>query len=131
MVDVEDLVRNIQKAKAKADNITLIDNLDALAQVSISKDILKKTKVGHLVNKLRKYPDSDISEKAKVLVAKWKKAVGAKKSTKPKQPSPTNDDNKCPDAPSEPKTDGGPSPPTTGGVEVWDIEDHLTLTKTR
>ena len=50
----------------------VIDVLLALEKSTITYDILKQTKVGQTVAKLRKHNDEEIATKAKFLVRKWK-----------------------------------------------------------
>lgn len=58
----------------------IIENLNALREFEINKNILKETKIGVTVNKLTKVNDEEISELAKELVEKWKQIAKKEKA---------------------------------------------------
>ncbi|CUS10508.1 unnamed protein product [Tuber aestivum] len=81
--EVKTHVTNIEKAvKEKLPPAVLIDILNSLKTgVTATEQLLRDTKVGMAVNKLRMNGDRSVSDLAKEIVAKWKKDVHTK--TKP------------------------------------------------
>ena len=67
----------------------MIDVLLALEKSTITYDILKRTKVGQTVAKLRKHNDTEIATKAKFLVRKWKTIAMSPRSATPLDEQPT------------------------------------------
>lgn len=66
------------------DKHVVIDILLALEKMNMNYDILKQTKVGQTVQKLRKHKEEEISTKAKFLIRKWKTiALSPRESTLP------------------------------------------------
>jgi len=142
MVEVAELARRLQKAKATSDTMTILDILEALQNIEVTKPILKATKIGHVVNKLRKYTaDEGVQQTAKTLVAKWKRAVAKSPKTSEKASTGGEKAKQSPPAATEENktaggatnaSSGGPSEPVNpDGVKVSDIEDCLTMTKSR
>lgn len=71
--DVMSLMRKLAKVKdVDANTERLVDVLQQLSQLPMTLSILKKTKVGHSVNKLRKHECYAVQHLAKTLVKKWK-----------------------------------------------------------
>jgi len=69
-MDVSGLVKQLIKAKDNADDESLLEILDALDQQNITIEVLKATKVGHIINKLRKYDHPNVQSKARELLRK-------------------------------------------------------------
>lgn len=66
------------------DNQIVHSCLSCLNKLSISTDLLDKTQIGKIVNKLAKHPDPSIQAKANTIVSKWKKIVTEQED--PKRP---------------------------------------------
>jgi len=123
-MELPELVKRLIKAKDQNDGVTVIEILEALETQTITVELLKTTKVGHIINKLRKFKHPKVQSMARELLQKWKNAVRrpskgaeAKKeviATKPKNPAPKP-----------------PKKRTAEGIEVWDIESQLTMQKIR
>lgn len=56
--------------------------LERLAEFEVTAASLRETKVGKLVNSLRKHANEDISSRCRTLVKKWKDAVGGSRKRK-------------------------------------------------
>lgn len=111
--DVKAHVGNLEKGvKEKLPAQYLLDILGALKkEVVATEQLLRDTKVGMAVNKLRMNPDKTVSELAKEIVAKWKKDVHSK--TKPGSAS---DVKKERNSTASPTTGSNPmSPPKPSG----------------
>lgn len=87
------LRRQLEKAVSSEDVERVCDVLGSLEGVDMSLALLKESKVGSTVFKLKKHADERVSNSAKVLVKKWKKvaeasgvqgAAKAKKAASPK-----------------------------------------------
>mmetsp|Transcript_30982 Transcript_30982/g.48754 ORF Transcript_30982/g.48754 Transcript_30982/m.48754 type:complete len:124 (-) Transcript_30982:497-868(-) len=65
------------KAVAKENDERAIDILNFLDSVSVEIEVLSATNIGKTVGKLRKNTSTEITTKAKALVAKWKESVKA------------------------------------------------------
>ena len=63
-------------ARAFQDVERVVDVLGTLAGVDMSLALLKESKVGSTVAKLKKHANERVSNRAKVLVKKWKKVAG-------------------------------------------------------
>lgn len=50
----------------------IISALNELERRTPSKEVLIETKVGHVVNRLRKHSNAEIKEKARIVLKKWK-----------------------------------------------------------
>jgi len=123
-MDVSGLVERLIKAKEKRDGVSLIEILDALDKQTITVEVLKKTKVGHLINKLRKFDHPKVKSKARELLQKWKNAV-KKPSKAPKKTDVSSSEAANAATPKSPKKTNGEV------IEVWDVEKHLTSEKVR
>lgn len=124
-MDLPELVKRLVKAKDKSDGVTMLEILEALEQQTITVELLKTTKVGHIINKLRKYNHLGVKTKARELLQKWKSAV--------RKPSKSSGEAKK-DVISSTKPTTPPKSPkmsNPGGVEVWDIEEQQTMMKIR
>ncbi|KAI5847328.1 transcription factor S-II, central domain-containing protein [Morchella snyderi] len=111
--DVKAHVSNLEKGvKEKLPAQYLLDILGALKkEVVATEQLLRDTKVGMAVNKLRMNPDKTVSELAKEIVAKWKKDVHSKT-----KPGSTSDVKKERNSTASPTTGSNPmSPPKPSG----------------
>jgi len=76
----------IEKAHAEQDEGEITELLDILGKDKrISIPILKKTRVGLAVGKLRKHSNPEIARKSQILVKKWKDLVEEEKARKKKR----------------------------------------------
>jgi len=69
-MDISGLVKQLIKAKENTDEVALLEILDALEQQNITIEVLKATKVGHIINKLRKFDHPNVQSKARELLRK-------------------------------------------------------------
>lgn len=88
--EVESHGRAITKAQAAGEpGSSLIKLLDDLRTgVQATEDLLRSTKIGIIVNKLKTSKDPNVAKKASELVSKWRadvKKAGADRSSTPKQ----------------------------------------------
>ncbi|KAF4310050.1 transcription elongation factor TFIIS [Botryosphaeria dothidea] len=88
--EVESHGRNITKAQAAGEpGSSLIKLLDDLRTgVLATEDLLRSTKIGIIVNKLKTHKDPNVAKKASELVSKWRsdvKKAGADRASTPKQ----------------------------------------------
>lgn len=61
--------------------------LSCLNKITISTELLDRTQIGKIVNKLAKHSDASIQAKANTIVSKWKKMVSEQEdSKKPQKP---------------------------------------------
>lgn len=74
---VGDLQLQLNKAVKGGKTYEAIEILDSLAEQDVTLAVLRKTKIGKTIAKLRKNADSEIASRAKTLVSKWK-AVASK-----------------------------------------------------
>lgn len=65
----------------------IIDSLNALKSFPMTYPILKETKIGFTISKLRKSPDTDIASQAKILVKQWKQFAS---SNSPRNTTPSS-----------------------------------------
>ena len=73
VVVLEDIER-LSLILQNSNNATALQNaLEELSKVKPSKEILLKTKIGHIVNKLRKHEDSSVQKISRQLFHDWKK----------------------------------------------------------
>lgn len=74
MEEVQNLHRTLAKyiKGESSDSTVLVDILVALEKVTMTYDLLKITKIGQTVSKLRKSNEEEVATKAKFLVRKWK-----------------------------------------------------------
>jgi len=124
-MDLPELVKRLVRAKDKNDGVTVLEILEALETKTITVELLKSTKVGHIINKLRKFKHPKVQTKARELLQKWKNAV--RKPSKGAQAKKEVVESK----PSNPEPKSPKKPATEAGVEVWDIESQLTMQKIR
>ncbi|XP_065069800.1 transcription elongation factor A N-terminal and central domain-containing protein 2-like [Rhopilema esculentum] len=73
VVVVEDIERLSLILQNSNDAAALHNALEELSKVKPSKEILLKTKIGHIVNKLRKHEDSSVQKVSRQLFHDWKK----------------------------------------------------------
>jgi len=86
---------DIKKLKKKLSKATepepILETLEVLSKCEISIEILKETKIGKAVGKLRKRDHKQIAQAASGLVGKWKQLVGdGSTSTPPPSSSPSS-----------------------------------------
>lgn len=88
--EVEAHGRSISKAQAAGEPsssfIKLLDDLRGGVQAT--EDVLRSTKIGIIVNKLKTHKDPNVAKKASELVSKWRsdvKKAGADRSSTPKR----------------------------------------------
>ncbi|KAK2149614.1 hypothetical protein LSH36_444g02029 [Paralvinella palmiformis] len=79
VVVIEDIkrLRNILRAKNQKEEI-LLQSLKELNRKIPSRSVLKSTKIGHTVNRLTKHSESEVAQKATLLIKKWKNYFQAK-----------------------------------------------------
>ena len=70
-----DWINDHRKNNEKEDFQIVHSCLSCLNKLAISTEILDKTQIGKIVNKLAKHPDASIQAKANTIVSKWKKIV--------------------------------------------------------
>eukprot|EP00904_Undaria_pinnatifida_P001037 jgi/Undpi1/10934/HiC_scaffold_3.g01460.m1 len=84
------LRRQLEKAVSGEDVERVTDVLESLGGVNMTLALLKESKVGSAVAKLKKHADERVSNSAKALVRKWKKvaeASGVQGTAKPEKPA--------------------------------------------
>lgn len=87
--DIRTAVASLDKARSAHDTSTLKDILTQFdSEIVATENLLRETKVGVHVNKLRTYDDVQVSSLVKKIVKKWKDQVSADK--KKKKPLPTS-----------------------------------------
>ena len=136
---VEEANRQITKAVSGGDPpSTIATLLDGLKLWKASEQLLRQTKIGVNVNKLRQHKDQTVARKATQLVTKWKddvKKPGAAKGTSSPLPAKAADTNgTASPAPGTPKQDsaktkwkGNAEKRTAQGDGVeWKITDNAT-----
>jgi transcription elongation factor S-II len=81
--EIRTAVTNLDKARNDNDTNTLKDILKQLENgVVASESLLRETKVGVHVNKLRTHEDNDVVDLVKKIIKKWKDHVSAEKKKK-------------------------------------------------
>ena len=81
--------RNIVKAADGGDSpATLLSLLQSLPKSPMSEDLLRQSKIGVAVNKLRQNKDPKVASSAGILINKWKQDVAAAKKAAGKTGSP-------------------------------------------
>ena len=69
----KELQKEVRKSPADMDNRRVIDILKQLSKLPMNKELLSTTKIGKVVNKLRKNPSmEEIGNLSANIVAKWK-----------------------------------------------------------
>lgn len=87
--DIKTAVASLDKARTAHDTSTLKDILQQLdAGIVATESLLRETKVGVHVNKLRTYDDAQVSSLVKRIIKKWKDQVSADKKKKRPQVAP-------------------------------------------
>ncbi|KAI9595537.1 transcription elongation factor S-II [Syncephalis fuscata] len=75
----EDHLLQLKKKLARQleinDETSILNILDSFGRVRVNEDILRSTKVGVFVGKLRKHENTRIADRAKDVVAKWRRMV--------------------------------------------------------
>lgn len=110
--DVEERGKQLAKAAAGGDPpSTILQMLDGLKSWTATEELLRKTKIGVNVNRLRQNSDATVARTASSLVNKWKsevKKVPAKSSTSsPASAKPPTSATASP-APAKPQHAGDP-----------------------
>ncbi|KAK7984137.1 hypothetical protein PG989_011539 [Apiospora arundinis] len=81
--EVANRVKALQGSVGKSDPADIVSQIETLKkEVAPSEEILRTTKAGILMGKLRQNPNKDIARAATEVVAKWKKAVEQEKAAK-------------------------------------------------
>lgn len=111
--EVVTLRRQLEKSIANENLERVSDLLKTLGDVAVTLSMLKESKVGATVSKLKKHADEGVSSSAKALVKKWKKVAEASgvqatpsKAEKTEKPSQEMD---IPVSPTEEGSSGGSS----------------------
>ncbi|XP_023220438.1 transcription elongation factor A N-terminal and central domain-containing protein 2-like [Centruroides sculpturatus] len=79
VVVIEDILRHKAILEWKNQEVeNMLRSLEELSKKTPSKEILISTKIGHLVHKLCKHTNSEVSEKAKHLYEDWKTHILSK-----------------------------------------------------
>ncbi|CAM9631609.1 unnamed protein product, partial [Ectocarpus sp. 13 AM-2016] len=71
------LRRHLEKAVSTEDVERIGDVLSSLGKVEVTLAVLRESKVGAMVSKLKKHADEEVSKSAKALVKKWKRVAEA------------------------------------------------------
>ncbi|PWN48971.1 transcription elongation factor [Violaceomyces palustris] len=109
---LKDLSRQLSKSQDAASTLVILDKLKQGLQPT--EDIIRQSKVGVAVGKLRSNPDKKVSELAKELVRTWKAQVDKQRKQQQQQQqngSTSNNSSKSPSAAPSPST-----PAPTGGA---------------
>jgi transcription elongation factor S-II len=111
--EVEERGKALSKAQASSEPpSTLIKLLDDLRKgVQPSEELLRSTKIGVLVNKLKTHANKDVARSAAELVSKWRQEVG--KGSRQARPSGASTPNKGTQSPAP--TSASPVPPKAKG----------------
>ncbi|KAI7431848.1 hypothetical protein KC368_g15878, partial [Hortaea werneckii] len=84
-----DAGKQIVKAADGGDpSTTVMQLLKPLQNVKVTEDLLRSSKIGVAVNKLRQNKDPQVSSLAGTLINKWKQDVNAAKKGKTSSPAP-------------------------------------------
>ncbi|KAI9662364.1 MAG: RNA polymerase II elongation factor [Bathelium mastoideum] len=130
----------IQKAATEGvPSAALIQLLDPLKQASVSEDILRSSKIGVIVNKLRQNKDPAVGRLAAELVQKWKKDVDKAKGMDGKHAAKASPAMKTPNGTASPASSPAPSkskpkstvPPDKRNAEADKVKHEQTGNKTR
>lgn len=88
--DIRTAVASLDKARSAHDTSTLKDILTQFdSEIVATENLLRETKVGVHVNKLRTYDDDQVASLVKKIIKKWKDQVSADKKKKKPLPSTT------------------------------------------
>ncbi|PRP79729.1 hypothetical protein PROFUN_12663 [Planoprotostelium fungivorum] len=126
--------KNLDKAIESNNNESTLQILQNLSQAKITLEILKSTKLGKSVGKLRKHSNSEIQKLSEGLVNAWKKLLDAGASTKKEDDSKKRRNDEEQSSPStakktkkeeekpkaEPKVVKQASRPTGGNTQIRD-----------
>ncbi|RKP06256.1 transcription elongation factor S-II [Thamnocephalis sphaerospora] len=69
------LKKKLARQLESGDDTGALAILDGLSRVQVSEELLRATKVGVFVGKLRKHENSRVADKARDVVAKWRRMV--------------------------------------------------------
>jgi transcription elongation factor S-II len=76
--EINDFRGELEKTDLQEERV--LEILEALDKKEITLEIIKETKIGYAVGKLRKHKNSDVVSKSNALVTKWKQLVEPQKS---------------------------------------------------
>lgn len=118
---VEDLLIFKREIEAGAQNVSkMLDILGSLEKVVVTETILKRTKIGKTVTKLKKTTfDKRVKEKAANVIAKWRQQTGRVKTTKTKPVVKAEGSVSAGSAKSEVKAEPAPKKPTSDKVRRY------------
>ncbi|KAK9476932.1 transcription factor S-II, central domain-containing protein [Lipomyces japonicus] len=83
--EIRNLMTGLEKSSSTADTLAILNQLKT--GVRASEKLLRETKLGIAVNKLRSHPDKKVSETVKTIIKGWKDQVTAQKSQNSSRPS--------------------------------------------
>lgn len=121
---VGDLQLQLTKAVKGGKTYEAIEILDTLAEQTVTLAILRKTKIGKTIAKLRKNADSEIASRAKKLVTRWKAVASeAKKKESAEGTAATSDPSHTQSTPAD---DGPEASRSTGDPKRDKIRKFFT-----
>ncbi|KAF7728218.1 RNA polymerase II elongation factor [Apophysomyces ossiformis] len=131
-MDSEQVVLKAKRALLKAadDGKTqdILDIMGQLGKVKATQDLLRKTDIGKTMSKMRTHQSTEVSQKAKDIVKKWKLDVAGEMVPRPKpSPSPSQPSG---NASSQASTPSSPKTPTETGPPRTVKTDEVTFKST-
>lgn len=120
--EITTAVGALEKARESNDTASIVDILTQLEKISATESLLRETKVGVNVNKLKNYNDDKVVSMVKKMIKKWKdqislekKAAKVKKDVKREETA-----QKLHSTDSKPAAEkpAGPRTPKTDGIKV-------------